>query len=170
MEAYASAERTPPAPEFRRATVPLTHDVTPVPVHRGSIGRETTSASAVLASLILDGLDDDDLAGLARRLVPHLSEAAAMAAAPGQAAYTVASLAVELGVSQRVVRSAITRHELAAVRRGSRWIISADAVHTWATASTERRRTSRTSTPQAPKAAGPSLRSVFCGVGHGGAR
>ena len=47
-------------------------------------------------------------------------------------AYTVASLAAALGVSPRAVRGAITRGELAAVERGGRWIISADAVRAWA--------------------------------------
>jgi excisionase family DNA binding protein len=47
-------------------------------------------------------------------------------------AYTVASLAAALGVSSRVVRGAIARGELAAVKRGGRWIISADAVRAWA--------------------------------------
>ena len=47
-------------------------------------------------------------------------------------AYTVASLAAALGVSPRAVRGAITRGELAAVKRGGRWIISADAVRAWA--------------------------------------
>jgi excisionase family DNA binding protein len=47
-------------------------------------------------------------------------------------AYTVASLAAALGVSPRAVRGAITRGELVAVKRGGRWIISADAVRAWA--------------------------------------
>lgn len=47
-------------------------------------------------------------------------------------AYTVATLAAVLGVSQRVVRNAIWRGELEAVRRGSRWVIAADAVEAWA--------------------------------------
>jgi excisionase family DNA binding protein len=47
-------------------------------------------------------------------------------------AYTVASLAAALGLSPRTVRGAITRGELAAVKRGGRWIISAEAVRAWA--------------------------------------
>ncbi|MEJ7891616.1 MAG: helix-turn-helix domain-containing protein [Solirubrobacteraceae bacterium] len=46
-------------------------------------------------------------------------------------AYTVSSLAGCLGVSQRVVRNAIGRHELAAVKRGGRWLIPYPAVQTW---------------------------------------
>jgi excisionase family DNA binding protein len=47
-------------------------------------------------------------------------------------AYTVVSLAELLHVSPKVVRGAISRGELSAVKRGSRWIISADAVSRWA--------------------------------------
>jgi len=36
-----------------------------------------------------------------------------------------------LGVSPRVVRNAIARHELDAVKRGARWLIPADAVQRW---------------------------------------
>jgi hypothetical protein len=83
----------------------------------------------------------------------------------------VASLAVELGVSQKAIRCAIGRRELNAVKRGSRWIISAEAVRDWAAASDERRRTGRARGAAAPRAAGPSLRAVLCeGLGMGGAR
>ena len=51
---------------------------------------------------------------------------------PAAPAYTVASLGAVLRVSPRVVRGAIARGELAAVKRGGRWIISADAVRLWA--------------------------------------
>jgi excisionase family DNA binding protein len=50
----------------------------------------------------------------------------------GTPAYTVGSLAELLHVSPKVVRGAISRGELSAVKRGSRWIISADAVSRWA--------------------------------------
>ena len=50
----------------------------------------------------------------------------------GTPAYTVGSLAELLRVSPKVVRGAISRGELAAVKRGGRWIISADAVSRWA--------------------------------------
>ena len=46
--------------------------------------------------------------------------------------YTVASRAEALGVSAKVVRGAITRGELDAVKRGGRWIIPAEAVDAWA--------------------------------------
>jgi excisionase family DNA binding protein len=122
-------------------------------------------AVQTLASLLLDGLSDQDLAVFARRLLPHL-EQEQQGRARAHSAYTVASLAAELGVSAKAVRCAIARHELQAVKRGSRWIISADAVGEWATASgahhaTRRRRPAPL--PAAPRAAGPSLRSVLCG-------
>lgn len=101
----------------------------------GSTGRplDVVTAAQALASLLLEGLSDHDLADFARRLLPHLHEGR-----PGRTrarcAYTVASLAAELGVSDKAIRCAITRHELRGVKRGSRWIISADAVDEWATA------------------------------------
>jgi excisionase family DNA binding protein len=97
--------------------------------------------------------------------LPHL-EQEQQGRARAHSAYTVSSLAAELGVSAKAVRCAIARHELEAVKRGSRWIISADAVSEWATApggqhATGRRRPAPL--PAAPRAAGPSLRSVLCG-------
>jgi excisionase family DNA binding protein len=90
-------------------------------------------AAQMLASLLLDGLSDQDLAVFARRLLPHL-EQEQQGRARAHSAYTVSSLAAELGVSAKAVRCAIARRELEAVKRGSRWIISADAVSEWATA------------------------------------
>lgn len=125
----------------------------------------------MLAALILDGLDDQGLAALAHRLLPHLRQTADPEAQRAHVAYIVASLAAELGVSRKAIRCAIARHELPAAKRGSRWIISADAVDAWATSSGVRRSTARTCGGTAPKAAGPSLRSVLCGPARrGGAR
>ena len=125
-------------------------------------------AAQALTSLLLEGLSDQDLAVFARRLLPHLQDGRADRA-QAHPAYTVASLAAELGVSAKAIRCAIARHELQAVKRGSRWIISTDAVGEWASApdardATPRRR--RAALPPAPKAAGPSLRSVLCGEPH----
>lgn len=47
-------------------------------------------------------------------------------------AYTVDSLAATLKVSAKVIRNAIARGELPAVKRGRRWIIAGDAVRAWA--------------------------------------
>jgi excisionase family DNA binding protein len=172
MQAYASAHAASLGSESR---ISLRHSVVQAAPITGN-GEATRqlggaeSPSSLLASFILDGLDDHGVAALARRLVPYLRHPAD-AEAPGHIAYTVASLAVELGVSQKAIRCAIGRRELAAVKRGSRWIISAEAVRDWAAASDERRRTGRARGVAAPRAAGPSLRSVLCGgFGMGGAR
>ena len=172
MQAYASAELTPPAAEFRLVPVPSAVQAAAVAAHGEAIAGfdGTVSPSSVLASLILDGLDDRGLAVLARRLLPYLTP---LAPEPprGHVAYTVASLAAELGVSQKTIRCAIARRELPAVKRGSRWIISADAVRSWATASAGRRTRGHVCGLTPPKAAGPSLRSVLCGgASRGGAR
>jgi hypothetical protein len=126
---------------------------------------DVVAAAQSLASLLLEGLTDQDLAVFARRLLPHLQEGL-LDRARAHSAYTVVSLAAELGTSAKAVRCAIARHELQAVKRGSRSIISADAVSEWATApqagyATTRRRAAPL--PPAPKAAGSSLRSVLCG-------
>ena len=133
---------------------------------------DVVMATQTLASLLLEGLSDRDLAVFARRLLPHLHEGQ-LDRGRAHSAYTVASLAAELGVSAKAIRCAIARHELQAVKRGSRWIISADAVGEWASApdardATPRRR--RAALPPAPKAAGPSLRSVLCGEAHAARR
>jgi excisionase family DNA binding protein len=67
--------------------------------------------------------DPDALAAL-RRLVGAGTDRA-------DPAYTVATLAATLGVTERVVRNAIGRGELRAVKRGSRWYIATDAVEAW---------------------------------------
>ncbi len=126
---------------------------------------DVVAAAQTLATLLLEGLTEQDLAVFARRLLPHLEEGQ-LDRAGGHSAYTVASLAAELGVSAKAVRCAITRQELQAVKRGSRWIISADAVSEWATAPEAHHAAGRrrpAPVPAAPRAAGPSLRSVLCG-------
>jgi excisionase family DNA binding protein len=162
MQAYASAQATPVGSESQRPTRRTMVQGGRVTGIAGTTGRTNGAehSASMLASLILDGLDDHGLAALARRLVPHLRQPVE-AEERGHIAYTVGSLAGELGVSQKAIRCAIARRELSAVKRGSRWIISGDAVRAWATASHERRRTSRDRGVVAPKAAGPSLRAVF---------
>jgi excisionase family DNA binding protein len=106
----------------------------------------------------------------AKRLAPHLGRVEEGNPTVAHVAYTVHSLAAELGVSPKAIRCAIARGELNGVKRGSRWIIPADAVNEWATPSTPRRTIGRNCSPRAPKAAGPSLRSVLCAGPRGGAR
>lgn len=78
----------------------------------------------------------------------ELVEAESYGAPPVEApAYTVASLAVTLGVSARVIRGAIARRELDATKRGGRWIISAMAVRRWAEGPAEKQ-PGATSRPQ----------------------
>lgn len=60
-------------------------------------------------------------------------------------AYTVASLAKALGVSERVVRNAIARGELPAARRGARYVITAEAIERWAQPSAQKVRPCRQS-------------------------
>lgn len=134
--------------------------------------RDVVTTAGNLASLLLEGLSDRDLADFARRLLPHLHEGQ-LESGRAHPAYTVASLAAELGVSAKAVRCAITRRELHAVKRGSRWIISADAVSQWASApEAHRANARRRPAPRfpAPKAAGPSLRSILCGESRAASR
>lgn len=169
MEAYARAELTSRESEFRLAAAPPPGQAKLVPLNGGSTaGLASATGPAALASLILGALDDGGLAILARRLLPHLIEPEAAGTVPTRSAYTVASLAAELGVSQKTIRCAITRRELSAVKRGARWIISADAVQEWATASDTRRGRGCSPGSSLPKAAGPSLRSVLCAAGSRG--
>jgi Helix-turn-helix domain len=111
MQAYAGAQLTPLESELRLA---------PVPSIKPASG-DTSSPIAALVSVILEGLSDHDLCLLARRLLPHLREPTELN--DRHPAYTVASLAAELGVSQKAIRGAIARGELAAVKRGARWLI-----------------------------------------------
>jgi excisionase family DNA binding protein len=172
MQAYASAQATSVGSKSRFSSRLPTVQAAMVTDIAGATDRANgaESSSSILASLILDGLDDHGLAALARRLLPQLRQPAD-AEERGHIAYTVASLADELGVSQKTIRSAIARRELRAVKRGSRWIISGDSVRAWAATSGERRRTGRARGTEAPKAAGPSLHAVFSeAMGRGGAR
>jgi excisionase family DNA binding protein len=58
-------------------------------------------------------------------------------------AYTVATLAAALKVTERVVRNAIARGELRAVKRGARWYIATDAVDAWTHPAADVSRTTR---------------------------
>ena len=80
-----------------------------------------------LARAVLEALASDAraLAEL-RRLVADDERS------PEAPAYTADGLAKVLGVSSKVVRNAISRGELHAVKRGGRWYVAADAVAVWA--------------------------------------
>jgi excisionase family DNA binding protein len=170
MQAYASAQLTPLESESRQAPVPSIKSPFGAAFNGAAVAQlDNASPVTALVSAIVDGLSDRDLGVLARRLLPHLRQPTELN--DGHAAYTVASLAAELGVSQKTIRSAIARRELAAVKRGARWLISAESVREWATPSAAQPRPRRTRGAAVPKAAGPSLRAVLCTpAGHGGRR
>ena len=170
MQAYSRAALAPVTEASPVSSVSCREEGGSAVMASGPAGRpvDVGTAAHALASLLLEGLSDQDLAVFARRLLPHLRDGR-LDHARAHSAYTVASLAAELGVSAKAIRCAIARHELQAVKRGSRWIISADAVSEWANAPEERDATShrrRPALPPAPKAAGPSLRSVLFGEPH----
>jgi len=174
MQAYSRAALAPVRAASPVSSVYCHEEGGSAVVASGSAGRpvDVGTAARALASLLLDGLSDHDLAVFAGRLLPHLQEGQ-LDHARTHSAYTVASLAAELGVSAKAIRWAIARHELQAVKRGSRWIISADEVGEWASAPDARDATSRrrrAAPPPAPKAAGPSLRSVLCEEAHAARR
>jgi excisionase family DNA binding protein len=75
-------------------------------------------------------------------------------------AFTVATLAAELGRTERSIRAAIARGELEAVRRGRGYVISAAAVADWARAPAGPT-TSRSSTPRRRRPGpGPMARAL----------
>jgi excisionase family DNA binding protein len=171
MQAYASAQLTPLESESQEAPLPsIMPAAGTAAVNGAKVGQlDNASPVAAVVSAIVDGLSDRDLGVLARRLSPHLRQPTEPD--EGHAAYTVASLAAELAVSQKTIRCAIARRELAAVKRGARWLISAESVREWTTPSKARPRTRRARGAIVPKAAGPSLRAVLCtAAGQGGPR
>ena len=169
MQAYASAQLTPLGSDSQQAPIPSLKPASRAAVNGAAVAQlNSASPVAALVSAIVDGLSDRDLGELARRLLPHLPQPTKLN--DRHAAYTVASLATELGVSQKTIRSAITRRELAAVKRGARWLISAESVREWATPSEAGPRPRRTRGVAIPKAAGPSLRAVLCTAGSHGVR
>jgi excisionase family DNA binding protein len=86
-----------------------------------------------LARALLDELAGDPVAlERLRELVGNLrTDPSTDSPAP---AYTVATLAMELGRTERSIRAAIARGELQAAKRGRGYVISADAVAAWARA------------------------------------
>jgi excisionase family DNA binding protein len=88
------------------------------------------------AELLSQIASDPDALAVLRQLVGTGIEQAAPA-------YTVATLAETLGVTERVVRNAIARGELRAVKRGARWYIATDAVDAWTHPAADMSRTTR---------------------------
>lgn len=171
MQAYASTQLTPLESESLYTPVPPIKAASSIEVDGAAPAQANSSGSpvAVLVSLILDGLSDRDLGLLARRLLPHLRPPANDDRV-SRAAYTVASLAGEIGISQKAIRCAIARGELVAVKRGARWLISADGVREWVTPAESRAKRRSKRVAAAPRAAGPSLRSVLCTAASPGGR
>jgi excisionase family DNA binding protein len=171
MQAYATAESFPPKPEFagplasRQALQdgPTASRATTALANVSS----TPGTSPTIAALVVEAMDETVLAALARRLTPHLEQQFQPVAGSGDAVYTVASLAAELGVSPKTIRGAISRGELRAVKRGARWIIPVDAVLDWGSRPEARLAKSHRCRPRVPQTAGPSLRAVFCGSTSG---
>ena len=166
MEAYANAERTPARLELIGRQVPVAAVTTETGTSRTRTPPATSApsrrTSPTLASLFVDELDDQALTLLAHRLGPYLTLLQRPAPTCGRIAYTVLSLAAEIGVSPKAIRCAIARGELQAVKRGARWIISAQAVDQWTSTPRSRPVAPGRGRVTAPKAAGPSLRSVLC--------
>ena len=169
MEAYARAELAPAEPDFNLEPAHGDGKLAKRVAADTQVGSRQ-SASSALATLLLDGLDESDLELLANRLAPHLVRLDERTLAVPRIAYTVHSLAADLGVSPKAIRCAIARGELQGVKRGSRWIIPAEAVNEWATTTKPRRTKAQRCSPRAPKTAGPSLRSVLCASRRGGSR
>jgi excisionase family DNA binding protein len=88
------------------------------------------NSDSQLALALVEGLDSRALELLAERLAPLL--AGGPAPDSGPVAFTVATLAVELGLSERAVRAAIKRGELQAAKRGRSYVIARAAVEAWA--------------------------------------
>jgi excisionase family DNA binding protein len=101
-----------------------------------SLAGRTDPVADGLARLLVDAVAADPVA------IARLRELVSPppTADPRPIAFTVASLAEALHVSARVVRGAIARGELVAVKRGGRYIIAAGAVDDWASAAADGRR------------------------------
>jgi hypothetical protein len=82
-----------------------------------------------LARVLVQELADDPVA--LERLRELVATPAREPVALSAAAYTPATLAAEIGRTPRSIRAAITRGELAAVKRGRGWVIGVEAVAAW---------------------------------------
>lgn len=77
--------------------------------------------------------------------------------------HTTASLAAELGTSERTIRRAIEAGDLLATRRAGRWVMTTEDVCEWARSGREptRRRTRRSDLPRARAERTDGLAGVF---------
>lgn len=111
-----------------------------------------------LLTAILDELAaDSDALDRLRQLVGNDDESPSFPVAP---AYTVASLARELGRSERSLRGAIARGELEAVKRGRGYVISAEAVAAWTRPDVQARATRRPPARRARPGSGPMRQAL----------
>ena len=131
-----ASDRTRPAARPRDRTRAVS--ARPIfPTHAGrrdlSYGRDTQRASAgaeALAAALIELLASSPAA--MARLLELLEGQRPTRAGPSDPGLHRDLARLVLHVSPKVVRGAITRGELYAVKRGSRWIISAEAVLRWA--------------------------------------
>ena len=137
----------------RSADVP-----TGIPCVLSASGCGRRSRLSELGRALIGQLDDSDLAELAERLADHLG-----AGDDAPAAYTPATLAGELGRSERSIRAAIARGEIQAVKRGRGWVISAEAVAEWAQAPPGLRHVANPPRRRPPSGAGPARRGLARG-------
>jgi excisionase family DNA binding protein len=115
-----------------------------------------TLAQSLVAAIAEDPAALGELRAILGDAVPAIP-------AHAPAAYTVATLAHDLGVSTKTVRGAIHRGELDAVKSGSRWLISAEAVRAWTDGERKpKARLRRTENVKRSRVEGPSLRAVLC--------
>jgi len=107
---------------------------------------------------------DAELDRLADLLAERVRARLAPAPEPTAAAYTPRTLAAELGRTPRSIRAAIARGELAAVKRGPGYVISAEAVTVWADPPTKRASADR---PPRPRRSGLSRAALRRAMGDG---
>ena len=92
--------------------------------------RDVGDLARVAATLVLNGvraMSDAQRGELAELLVIKSRQSASIIAPP-PIAYTTHTLAPALGITERAVREAIRRGDLAAEKRGRRWLIDPESV------------------------------------------
>ena len=91
------------------------------------------------------------------------SDIAAVRTPPARTLHTTASLAAELGTSERTIRRAIEAGELPATRRAGRWVMTTEDVCQWARSGLQPTRgcRRRNDLPRARARASDGLAGVF---------